>query len=165
MNIMSNQLYFYKIGAYGYEDNYNLMYGSYNDYSQEEFEEILFKVLEKLMNKIIEKDSESLCYYNIFFQPDDLILHDDFNKYLFEEAQLFSLSKKAQASVNFELDGRYENKFNERLNNTFLNLDIDTSCHENDCSRIVSEEDTEKEDCKKNCGVTLILNNKKRAIG
>ena len=64
---MSNQLYFYKIGAYGYEDNYNLMYGSYNDYSQEEFEEILFKVLEKLMNKIIEKDSESLCYYNIFF--------------------------------------------------------------------------------------------------
>jgi len=157
---MSNQIYFYEINTSGYEDNYNLTYYSYNTYSQEEFEEVVFEVLNKVMNVIINNVPESLCYYNIYFQPDDLILSEYFKKFMGEKG-LFPLSKKIDARMTFELDDRYINKHNDKLNNMFMNLDIDTNCFDNNCSRIEHELDEEKEYLKKNCGVTLILNNKK----
>lgn len=151
---MSNELNFYEIGAYGYEECIEKQYYSYGSYSQNEFEDMVFKVMKRLMYNIIEDEPTSLCYYNIYFNPDDLILNDDFDKLMSEEG-FFRLGDRLSARVGFELDGRYENEWNNRLDNEFRDLEIDESCIDNDCSRIKNETVEDKEYCKKKCGVTI----------
>lgn len=152
--LTGSELYFYEIGAYGYEEVIEKQYYSKNRYNQEEFEAIVFYAMEKLMNQILNDEPTSVCFHNIFYQCDDLILHEDFDK-LMEDGELYRLSNKLSGSVSFELDNRSPNKYNTRLDNLFLKLPVDESCKKNNCSRIIDEDDTEKEYLKKQCGVSL----------
>ena len=151
---MSNELNFYEIGAYGYEDCIEKQYYSYAYYQQEEFEKILFEVMKELMEEIVKSEPSSLCYYNIFFSPDDLLLHERFDE-LMEDKGFFRLTDKINVRVGFELDNRYENQYNKDLINVFKSLDVDESCMDNDCSRIMYENKEEKNYCREHCGVTI----------
>ena len=151
---MSNELNFYEVGAYGYEECIEKQYYSYGYYQQEEFERILFDVMKELMEDIVKSEPSSLCYYNIFFSPDDLLLHERFDE-LMEGRGFFRLKNKINVRVGFELDNRYENQYNKDLINVFKSLDIDESCIDDDCSRIRYENKEEKEYCRKKCGVTI----------
>ena len=111
---MSNELNFYEVGAYGYEECIEKQYYSYEYYQQEEFEKILFEVMKELMGSIVKNEPSSLCYYNIFFSPDDLLLHERFDE-LMEDRGFFRLKNKINVRVGFELDNRYENQYNNDL--------------------------------------------------
>ena len=151
---MSSELNFYEVGAYGYEECIEKHYYSYGYYQQKEFEDILFNVMRKLIEEIIVAEPKSLCFYNIFFSPDDLILHNGFDE-LMKEKGFFRLEDKISGRVSFELDNRYGNQFNERLMDVFKSVDVDESCIDDDCSRIKDEDKEEKDYRKKRCGVTL----------
>lgn len=152
-----SELNFYEVGAYGYEECIEKHYYSYGYYPQKEFEDILFNVMQKLMEEIIVAEPESLCFYNIFFHPDDLILHNRFDE-LMADKGFFRLEDKISGRVSFELDNRYGNQFNERLRDVFKSVDVDESCIDDDCSRIKDEDKEEKDYRKKRCGVTLRRN-------
>lgn len=149
---MTKSLYFYSVGAYGYDDNFEKQYFSHQGFTQQEFEEIVFNILNKLMREILDKTPSSLCFYNIFFMPDDLLSENRFDELMMEEGfQL--LSPKILARINFTTNMFKDNKFNERLYDSFCNLEVDESCRDNNCNRIDDLTDKEKKTCSQDCGL------------
>lgn len=145
-------IYFYHVGANGYEDHITRNYYSTEKYTQKEFENILFNILKELMNTILKDEPTSVCFHNIFFNPDDLLLEEKFNE-LMQEKGFHQVSNQLEASVNFTLNST-SNDYDKKLDELFLKLNIDESCKQN-CSRIPDLTIEDKKFQRKICGVSI----------
>ena len=156
-------MFFYRIGAYGYEESYQSIYMSNKEYSQKDFEDILFSAYEKLCYKLLDEVENSPCFYNIYFTVEYSIFSKEFDELLEKEHDLIKVdNNNLTAFVGFNLthDGN-EKPNTHRLCDILVNLDLDTSCI-NDCSRIKDESVRERQMTRKDCLVTKILENKKK---
>ena len=147
-------IYLYTVGAYGYEEHITKHYYSHNKHTQKEFNETVFKVLKQLMEDILEDKPTSVCFPNIFFEADDLLLEEKFDK-LMQENGFNVVSNQVVASVNFTLKLDTDNDNNKKLTDLFLQLDIDESCKEKNCNRIKDLDTKEREYLKNECGVAI----------
>ena len=144
-------IYFYNIAALDWDNNIIIDYYSHNSYTQKQFEDIVFQVLEELMKRILKKEPQSLCFYNIYFQADDLITED-----LFDELMMEHGFHKVHSHLNGNIVfGKEDNRYDERLNKLFLSLDIDESCKEKDCNRIKEENRDDLKYISEHCGVSI----------
>ena len=144
-------IYFYNIASLDWDNNILIDYYSHNEYTQEQFEEIVFQVLEELMNRILEKEPQSLCFYNIYFQADDLITEDLFAE-LMQEKGFHRVHSHLNGKIIF---GKENNTYDKRLDELFLNLDIDETCRENNCNRIKELSKDELRSIREHCGVVI----------
>ena len=144
-------IYFYHIGSYDWDNDILIDYYSHNNYTQKEFEDIVFQVLEEVMNRILEENPQSLCFYNIYFQADDLIIEDLFDE-LMQEEGFHRVRSQLNGKVIF---GKSLDEYDKRFDDLFLNLDIDETCKEKNCNRLEKENLDDLNYLREHCGVTV----------
>lgn len=145
-------MFFYELSAYGYEDSRRKIYLSEIEYPQSEFEEIVFNVYEKICYITLEKDNTSPCFRNIFFSVDDIIFSKPFDELLEKEYDLIRINgRNLTSELCFSLDNSFDDEYTERIEDILRGLDFNTSCWEEDCSRIPWESDDEKQYLRKDC--------------
>lgn len=154
-------MFFYKIGAYGYEESYESFYVSHKEYTQKEFDNILYKTYEKLCYKILEEEKNSPCFNNIFFDVEFSVFTSLFDQLLLEDYGLEKINpKNLTSSITFDLThyDREEVKYTDKLYDILCGLNVDTTCYK-DCSRLQDDDmsDEDKKYFKKDCLVTRII--------
>lgn len=154
-------MFFYEIGAVGYDDHYSHIFVSENEYSQEDFEDIIFKVYERVCYSILEDDESSPCFMNIFFDVEDTVFSSVFDRILERDFGLCRVNyDRLQGRVGFSLHGYDKgNVFNRRLDSIRDGLDFDMSCYDEGCFRL--DDDTRRDvdevnHLKSKCLVNLI---------
>ena len=157
-------MFFYKIGAYGYEESYESYYVSNKEYNQKDFDKILYKAYEKVCYEILDEEPTSPCFYNIFFTVEFSIFSNLFDKILLEDYGLEKLnSKNLKSQITFDLThyDREDTKYTDKLYDILCGLNIDTSCQK-DCSRLKNKDDEDKNEFKRDCLIRRILEYPKR---
>ena len=95
-------MYFYKLSASGYEEHMETTYYTETQYTQEEFEDIVFSIYKEICQEKIDSKAISLCYLNINFLPDDVLWNKNFKKKM-ETKGFFELNKKLTGYMFFDI--------------------------------------------------------------
>lgn len=140
-------MYFYNLTYSDYEEFAKKIYISDIEYSQSDFENIILQAYEKRCYEIIEENPNSLCYPNVFFAIDSVILDKKFDA-IMKDFGFIRYRPVSTAGIDFKKDNQFD---------LINNLIIDDSCKE-DCWRLKDEHgNIDTEDmlyCKKNCIIT-----------
>lgn len=159
-------MFFYRIGAWGHEESYSMTYVSVKEYSQEEFEDIVFDVYEKYCYQCLDDNPLSPCFPNIYFSVEDSVFSKEYNQIMEKEYDLYSLTKKLNGTVSFDLTCNDNPKpYTDRLESIRDNLSFDMTCKDNDCSRICDLDKCERDRTRKYCLVETILHTKDKHKG
>ena len=152
-------MYFYRIVLFDYDGSMQINYYNEKEYSQKEFEDIIFEVYETVCQDIIDTEDTASCYYNVFFTPEDVLYEDNFIKGMGEHG-FYPLSKKLTAGMSFDLKEPSKDKYNHRLMSIMDGLSFDESCWDADCSRLEGELNEDKDYARDKCLVYLRKSNR-----
>lgn len=144
-------MYFYILTYSDWDEFSEKVYMSDIEYSQSDFESFVLKVYERRCYEVMNEESISLCYPNIYFGAEWIIFDKKFDDVMKSYGFVRS-SPVPTARMDF---GNDNNRFNQLINERFNDLIIDDSCKD-DCWRL-KEEDGDIKDilhCKKRCVVT-----------
>jgi len=171
-------MYFYKLSASGYEDHYETIFYNEKKYTQEEFENIIFKLYEESCQEKLQNTPDSKCYPEINFNSNDIIwdYKNAFNKKMAEYG-FHELNKKLTGYMFFDLtvdetgynqeNGFFETiyqdvdtSYRNRIKKIRNNLKFDTSCWDNNCPLLEDESDEDKEYARSECLVHQLKSQK-----
>lgn len=94
-------LYFYNI-SYSDWDEYTVIYFySHCKYSQEEFEEIIYKAYKLYLDYLIVNKEDSKCYPNIFIPISEVIYEDKFTEIISSISELKMVTGDSTGGLNF----------------------------------------------------------------
>lgn len=125
-------MFFYKLNHYDYDTETTIIYYNENEYSQSEFEDIVFKVYGEVCQDVLDRVKQSPCYYNLFLTVDEVMITDEFESRL-QEYGFYSVEGNLTGEMYF-ID--VNDDYNDRVWNVLSGLVFDKSCRVNDCSRL-----------------------------
>lgn len=140
-------MYFYTLTYSDYEEFAKKIYISDIEYSQSDFKNIILQAYERRCYEIIDETPDALCYPNVLFAIDSVILDKKFDA-IMKDFGFIRSRPVSTASIDFKKDNQFD---------LINNLIIDDNCKE-DCWRLKDEHgNIDTEDmlyCKRNCIIT-----------
>lgn len=94
-------IYFYHISYSDYDDFSIINFYSTTKYSQEEFENIIYKAYKLYLDYLIANEEQCKCYPNIFINIDTVITEKEFNNIIEEISDLKVTSRRETARIDF----------------------------------------------------------------
>lgn len=140
-------IYFYHISYSDYDDFSIINFYSTTKYSQEEFENIIYKAYKLYLDYLIDNEEECKCYPNIFIYIDTVITEKEFLNIIEEISDLKVTGRRETAQMDFGNN-----------NDCLMDIREDFILSLGECEECIISEDY-RDRCQKGC-----LNTRRREI-
>ena len=114
----TEDLYFYNISYSDWDEHTIIYFYSYIKYSQEDFEEIIYKAYRQYLSYLIANEEESKCYPNIYIGINVVIYEKKFHEIIQSISELKKVDNSISGGLHFgrDSDSRLDDIVDDLIN-------------------------------------------------